>query len=121
MSDGYKSMHDNAKNNRVIDLTWNLAWRDIRVRYKQSLLGILWALLLPMVTILIFTFVFSKAIDTSKIFDVKMPYALYAYVGLAPWIYFSNSITGAVQSLVSNRNLITKVYFPREVFLFPVW
>ena len=97
-------------------LLWSLAGRDLRVRYKQSLLGIAWAVLLPVSMMLVFTFVFTRAIGASSIANVKMPYALYAYVGLVPWTFFSGSLNGCVNSLVANRNLVTKVYFPREVF-----
>lgn len=97
-------------------LLLSLTWRDVRVRYKQSLLGIAWAVLLPLSLMLIFTFVFTRAIDATKVMKVDMPYALYAYLGLVPWTFFSMSLTGCVNSLVANRNLVTKVYFPREVF-----
>ncbi len=98
------------------DLLLSLAWRDIRVRYKQSLLGIAWAVLLPLSLMLVFTFVFTRAIDATAVLNLDMPYALYAYTGLVPWTFFSVSLSGAVNSLVANRNLVTKVYFPREVF-----
>jgi len=101
---------------RYRHLLVSLAWRDVRVRYKQSLLGIAWAVLLPLSMMLIFTFVFTRAIDAAKVLDVNMPYALYAYTGLVPWTFFSMSLSGCVNSLVANRNLVTKVYFPREVF-----
>lgn len=97
-------------------LLLSLAWRDIRVRYKQSLLGIAWAILLPLSLMLVFTFVFTRAIDATSVLAVGMPYALYAYIGLVPWTFFSVSLGGCVNSLVANRNLVTKVYFPREVF-----
>lgn len=93
-----------------------LTWRDVRVRYKQSMLGIGWAILLPLSMMLVFTFVFTKAIDARSILNIKMPYALFAYTGLVPWTFFSVSLSGCVSSLVANRNLVTKVYFPREVF-----
>ena len=101
---------------RYRQLLVSLTWRDIRIRYKQSLLGVAWAVLLPLSMMLIFTFVFTRAIDTSLVLKVNMPYALFAYLGLVPWTFFSQSLTGCVNSLVSNRNLVTKVYFPREVF-----
>ncbi len=101
---------------RYRQLLLSLTWRDIRIRYKQSALGIGWAILLPLSMMLIFTFVFTRAIDASKVMDVAMPYALYAYLGLVPWTFFSQALGSAVNSLVANRNLVTKVYFPREVF-----
>ena len=93
-----------------------LTWRDLRVRYKQSLLGIGWAVLLPFSMMLLFTFVFARAIDGSAVLGVSMPYPLYAFAGLVPWTFFSSSLGNCVNSLVANRNLVTKVYFPREVF-----
>lgn len=92
-----------------------LTWRDLRVRYKQSILGITWAILLPLVMTAIFAFVFSRSV-TLPAHDAKLPYALYALAGLAPWTFFSGSLSNCVNVLVANRNLITKVYFPREVF-----
>lgn len=101
---------------RYRHLLYSLTWRDIRVRYKQSLLGIAWAVLFPLSMMLVFTFVFTRAIDASSVLHVDMPYALYAYTGLVPWAFFSVSLGSCMQSLVANRNLVTKVYFPREVF-----
>ena len=97
-------------------LLLSLAWRDIRVRYKQSLLGVAWAVLLPLSMMLIFTFVFTRAVKIAHGLDPTLPYALYAYTGLVPWTFFSVAVIGCVNSLVANRNLVTKVYFPREVF-----
>lgn len=98
------------------ELLWSLAWRDVRVRYKQSALGIAWAVVLPLSMMLVFTFVFTRAIDARAALDVDMPYALYAFLGLVPWTFFSVSLSNCVNCLVANRNLVTKVYFPREVF-----
>jgi ABC-type polysaccharide/polyol phosphate export permease len=101
---------------RYRQLLLSLTWRDLRVRYKQSVLGIAWAVLLPLSMMLVFTFVFTRAIDATSLLGVDMPYALFAYMGLVPWMFFSVSLTSCVNSLVANRNLVTKVYFPREVF-----
>ena len=101
---------------RYRQLLVSLTWRDIRVRYKQSVLGILWAILLPLSLMLVFTFVFTRAVDAAALRHVDMPYALYAFTGLVPWTFFAMGLSGCVNSLVANRNLITKVYFPREVF-----
>ncbi len=98
------------------ELLRSLAVRELRVRYKQSLLGVGWAVLLPISMMLVFTFVFTRAIDASAALGLDVPYALYAYVGLVPWTFFAASLNGCVNSLVANRNLITKIYFPREVF-----
>ena len=91
---------------RYRSLLVSLTWRDIRVR----------AVLLPLSMMLVFTFVFTRAIDASSVLNVRMPYALYAYIGIVPWTFFAVSLSGCVNSLVANRNLVTKVYFPREVF-----
>jgi ABC-type polysaccharide/polyol phosphate export permease len=101
---------------RFQQLLWSLTWRDVRIRYKQSMLGIGWAILLPVSMMLVFTFVFTRALDAKSLLPTTMPYALYAYLGLVPWTFFSASLSGCVNSLVANRNLVTKVYFPREVF-----
>lgn len=102
---------------RFRQLMWSLTWRDLRVRYKQSAMGVAWAMLLPLALMLVFTFVFTRAIDSSAILrDVDMPYALFAYTGLVPWTFFASSLNACTNSLVANRNLVTKVYFPREVF-----
>ena len=101
---------------RYRELLLSLTWRDIRVRYKQSMLGIAWAVLLPISLMLVFTFVFTRAINATSVLKIDMPYALYAYTGLVPWMFFSMSLGSCVNSLVANRNLVTKVYFPREVF-----
>jgi len=101
---------------RYRQLLLSLTWRDLRVRYKQSVLGIGWAILLPLSMMLVFTFVFTRAINATSVLKVDMPYALYAYTGLVPWTFFSVSLGSCVTSLVANRNLVTKVYFPREVF-----
>jgi len=101
---------------RLREILVSLAWRDLRVRYKQSMLGIAWAVLLPVSMMLIFTFVFTRAIDGTRVLNIKLPYALYAFAGLVPWTFLTSSLSGCVNSLVANRNLVTKVYFPREAF-----
>ena len=101
---------------RYRQLLLSLTWRDLRVRYKQTLLGMGWAVLLPLAMMLIFTFVFTRVVNVVGSMNLSMPYPLFAYLGLVPWAFFSASLTGCVNSLVSNRNLVTKVNFPREVF-----
>ena len=104
---------------RYRELMWMLAWRDIRVRYKHSILGALWAIIPPAATMFIFTFVFGSVvqIDRQKLTgDATLPYSLFAFSGLVPWMFFANGLTNATGSLVANRQLVTKVYFPREVF-----
>ena len=99
------------------ELLYSLTLREIRVRYKQSLLGVLWALFVPLSMMLIFTFVFTKALKFDGQLDLGgMPYAVFAYIGLLPWTFFSAGLTGAVNSLVANQTLVTKVYCPREAF-----
>ncbi len=102
---------------RYRELVYSLTLREIRVRYKQSLLGVLWAVFVPLSMMLIFTFVFTKALKLDGKLDLGgMPYAVFAYIGLLPWTFFSSSLTGSVNSLVANQTLVTKVYCPREAF-----
>jgi lipopolysaccharide transport system permease protein len=89
-----------------------LTWRDIKVRYKQTALGAAWALIQPLFTMIIFTIFFGKFAGVKS---DGIPYPLFAYAGLLPWIFFSNAITNSGNSLVGNANLITKVYFPRMI------
>ena len=95
------------------ELVWSLTYRDIRSRYKQSALGVAWALLQPMAMTLIYTVVFSHIV---KVDTGKIPYPLFSYVAMLPWVFFSGGLNAGTECLVSNFNLITKVYFPREVF-----
>jgi lipopolysaccharide transport system permease protein len=92
------------------ELLYFLTWRDIKVRYKQTALGAAWAIIQPLATMLLFTLVFNRlaGIDTGRV-----PYPLFAYIGLLLWTFFSNAVTNSTNSLVNNTNLITKVYFPR--------
>jgi len=94
------------------ELIYFLTWRDIKVRYKQTLLGAAWAVLQPVMTMVIFTFFFSSL---AKISTGNIPYPIFAYTGLLPWGLFSKAISDAGHSLVMNRSMITKVYFPRLV------
>ena len=89
-----------------------LAWRDVLVRYKQATLGVLWAVLRPVMTTLVFTLVFGKI---ARLPSGDIPYALLVLSGMAPWFYFSSTIGECGNSLVANASLITKVYFPRLV------
>lgn len=95
---------------RFRELLYFLIWRDVKVRYKQSVLGATWAVLQPLATMLVFTvFIGRLAITTSA----AMPYYVYAFLGLVPWTFFANALTGCGASVVANQNLISKVYFPR--------
>jgi lipopolysaccharide transport system permease protein len=90
-----------------------LAWRDVAVRYKQTVIGLAWVLLQPMATMLVFTLVFGRVAGMPT--DGAAPYALLVLAGLLPWQLFATALTGASQSLVGNANLISKVYFPRLI------
>jgi lipopolysaccharide transport system permease protein len=92
------------------ELLWFLAWRDVTVRYKQTLLGVSWAVLQPLITMGVFTIFFGRL---AKLDTGGIPYPLFSFAGLLIWIYFANSLSNAGNSLVVNVNLITKVYFPR--------
>ena len=94
------------------ELFYFLAWRDVKVRYKQTVLGVAWAVLQPLLTMAIFMVLFGKI---AKISTNEIPPALFYYVGLVPWIYFSGTLNICTTSLVNNVRLITKVYFPRMI------
>jgi len=94
------------------DLLWMWILREIRIRYKQSIIGGLWAVLQPLSLMVIFTLIFSQLV---KIPSDGAPYPIFAYSALLPWTFLSASIGFAVPSLVTNMNLVTKVYFPREI------
>jgi lipopolysaccharide transport system permease protein len=98
---------------RYRELFYILSWRDIKVRYKQTTLGVLWAIIRPLLTMIVFTFVFGKIAKMEN--SSVVPYALIVFAGLLPWQFFSNSLTESSNSLVGNTNLITKVYFPRLI------
>lgn len=98
---------------RYRELFLVLAWRDISVRYKQTAIGFAWALIQPLVTMIIFTVLFGQVANLPT--EGSAPYALLVYSGLLPWQLFSSSLTGASGSLIGNANLISKVYFPRII------
>ena len=93
-------------------LLWVWSLREIRVRYKQSILGGIWAILQPLSTMLIFTLIFGVIV---KVPTDGIPYPIFFYSALLPWTFFSSSISFAVPSLINNLNLVTKIYFPREI------
>jgi lipopolysaccharide transport system permease protein len=101
-----------AKLAQYKDLIWTLSIHRIKVRYKQSVLGVLWAFLQPISMMLIFTFIFSFI---ARMPSDGLPYAIFAYTALLPWNYFSTSVSNATNSLVSHAQFVTKVYFPREI------
>lgn len=92
------------------ELLYLLTWRDVKVRYKQTLLGAAWAIIQPLFTMLIFTLFFGKL---AGIPSNGVPYPIFAYAGLLPWTFFSNAVTNSSNSLIGSSNLITKIYFPR--------
>ena len=89
-----------------------LTLRDITLRYRQTVLGVLWAVLQPILPMVIFTVVFARVLRPET---GGVPYSLFALAGLAPWTFFANAITGAGSAFVSNHNLLNKVYFPRAI------
>ena len=95
------------------DLLLSLAMRDVKVRYRQTLLGVALAFVQPLAFMLIFTVVFSKF---GKVSSDGTPYPLFSYTGLVPWTFFSTGLGLAVNSVATNMNLVKKIYFPREVF-----
>jgi len=94
------------------ELFFFLSWRDILVRYKQTAIGILWAIIRPLLTMVVLTVVFGK---WAKMPSEGVPYPILVFAAMLPWEFFSNSLSGASNSLITNTNLISKVYFPRLV------
>lgn len=90
-----------------------LAWRDIAVRYKQTFIGVAWALIRPFLTMLVFTVIFGRLANLPTEGDA--PYALLVFAGMLPWQFFSTAMSSCSESLISNANLLTKVYFPRLI------
>jgi lipopolysaccharide transport system permease protein len=97
---------------RYRELFYFLAWRDILVRYKQTAIGIAWALIRPFLTMVVFTVVFGQL---AKLPDQGVPYPILVFAGMLPWQFFSNALSECSNSLVGNANLISKVYFPRLI------
>lgn len=95
---------------RYRELFLLLTWRDITVRYKQTALGVAWAVLQPLATMVVFSVVFGRIASAPK---TDVPYPLFVFAGLLPWMFFANAIGSAGQSVVGNQNLVTKVFFPR--------
>ena len=94
------------------ELLYFFAWRDIKVRYKQTVIGGLWAVLQPFFTMIVFTIFFG---NLAKIPSEGVPYPIFSFTALVPWTYFASSVTQVTQSIVVNRNIISKVYFPRAI------
>jgi len=98
---------------RYRELFFVLAWRDVAVRYKQTVIGLAWALIQPLATMVVFTVIFGHIANLPT--DGDAPYALMVFAGMLPWQLFSTALTGASGSLIGNANLISKVYFPRLI------
>jgi lipopolysaccharide transport system permease protein len=96
------------------ELLYFLTWRDVKVRYKQTALGVGWVIIQPLLTMLIFTLFFGKLAGIESQTG-GIPYPIFAYAGLLPWTFFSNAISNSGNSLVGSAGLITKVYFPRMI------
>jgi lipopolysaccharide transport system permease protein len=90
-----------------------LAWRDLSVRYKQTVIGVLWALIRPFLTMLVFTIIFGRIARLPT--DGTAPYALMVFAGILPWTLFSTGLSDASNSLINNEKLISKIYFPRMI------
>jgi lipopolysaccharide transport system permease protein len=95
------------------ELFFYFAWRDIKVRYKQTAIGASWAIFQPLITMVVFTLFFNKAAGITS--GSTIPYAIFSYSGLLFWNYFSGALTRASSSMVDNQSVITKVYFPRVI------
>src|SRR5579863_1187975 len=99
---------------RYRELFYFLAWRDLLVRYKQTVVGISWSLIRPLLTMLILTLVFGKL---SKMPSSGVPYSLLVFCGMLPWLFFSTALSECGNSLVQNASLVSKIYFPRLVIV----
>ena len=95
------------------ELVYFMVWRDVRVRYKQTMLGAAWAIIQPVLSMLVFTFIFGRVAKLPT--DGNIPYPIFSYVALLPWGLFVTALNQASRSLTSNNNMITKIYFPRLV------
>src|ERR1700683_4493568 len=95
------------------ELLYFLVWRDVKVRYKQTALGVAWAIVVPVFTMLIFTVIFGNYAGMKKELPAGMNYAVFVYVGLLPWTFFASAINLGGLSLINTQTLLTKIYFPR--------
>ncbi len=98
---------------RYRELFYILSWRDIKVRYKQTVIGAAWSIIRPVLTMIIFTIVFGKVAKLPS--EGSAPYTLMVFSAMLPWQFFANSLSEASNSLIANTNLVTKVYFPRMI------
>jgi len=97
------------------ELMWFLVWRDVKIRYKQTVFGVAWAVLVPIFSVTIFTVIFGNFADMKSTLPENLvsAYPVYVYAGLLPWLFFSSSVSLGGMSLVNQRQLLTKIYFPR--------
>lgn len=95
---------------RYRDLFWMLSWRNVLIRYKQTYIGVAWAVLQPLLIMAVFTVIFGKL---AKMSSNGAPFAIFSFAGLLPWLFFSNALSESSNSLVASQNMITKIYFPR--------
>src|SRR5207302_7747651 len=98
---------------RYRELFFVLAWRDLTVRYKQTVIGIIWALIRPLLTMVVFTVIFGRIAKLPS--DGSAPYPLMVFAGMLPWTFFSTGLGEASNSMLNNANLISKIYFPRLI------
>src|SRR5207248_7340356 len=98
---------------RYRELFYVLAWRDIAVRYKQTIIGLAWALIRPFLTMMVFSVIFGRIANLPS--DGNAPYPLMVFAGMLPWTFFSAGLSEASVSLIGNANLITNIYFPRLI------
>jgi lipopolysaccharide transport system permease protein len=111
------TIHPGGANRQYLQDVWNyrellyfLAWRDLSIRYKQAVVGVLWTVLRPLFTVVAFVLVFNKI---ARISSTSIPYPLLVLVGLLPWTFFSTALAESSNSVVSNAHIVSKVYFPR--------
>ena len=95
------------------ELLWMLAWRDVSVRYKQTVIGVVWAVIRPFLTMVVFTVIFGKLANLPS--EGAAPYAIMVFAGMLPWTFFSSALAESSNSIVGSGNLISKVYFPRLI------
>ncbi|HEX3872429.1 MAG TPA: ABC transporter permease [Pirellulales bacterium] len=95
------------------ELLYFFAWRDIKIRYKQTVLGAAWAIIQPVMTMIVFSIFFGKLGGLDR--NVDIPYPIFVYAGILPWTFFASGVGQSATSLIGSQNLITKVYFPRAI------
>src|SRR5450830_699722 len=97
---------------RYRELFYFLSWKDILVRYKQTVIGIAWSVIRPILTMIVFTIIFGKI---AKLPSVDAPYPILVFTALLPWQFFANALQESSNSLIANANMISKIYFPRII------